>query len=214
MVFDVESVGLHGEAWAVGFVILDGGKFVSEAWSHCSPDEASGTDEGREWVKENCPWAPEHAPLPDQYGLPKSRFRRTPRDVRNWFWSKWLEEKERGTELWADVAWPVEARFLIACVEDLRAPRNYATDEGNRAGQIQPSPRCWEGPFPLLDVRSYLEALRAGGVDEGKVIEVSLETDLGLAGDELLHHPLYDARVSAQKVLTIDKLIRGLRGEG
>ena len=215
MVFDVESIGLHGEGFAVGYAILDGDKLVSEAWAHCSPDEAVGTDEGREWVKQNCPWAQwAVALIPEEYGLPKSRFRRTPRDVRNWFWSKWIHEKEdHGTELWADVAWPVEARFLVACVEDLRSAHNYLTGEPLRRYQLHPSSRCWEGPYPLLDADSYIKCLAAAGVTLSATLDAGMLTGLQFPRASLPHHPLSDARVSAQKILMIDKLMRSLNGK-
>jgi hypothetical protein len=215
MIFDVESIGLHGEGWAVGYVILDGSELVREAWACCPPGEAVGTKEGRAWVRENCPWADAPGEIDAKYALPRPRVRRTPRDIRNWFWAAWHDEKENyGTKLWADVAWPVEARFLIACVEDLRPPRDYVTGEAPGPNGRCSSLRCWQGPFPLYDVSSYLAALVDVGVSEDAVMAAAEATDLRLPGEELLHHPLYDAHVSATKILTIEKLMHGLSEGG
>ena len=43
MVWDVESVGLHGEGFAVGWVVLLGAEEVSAHWIACPPDEAKGS---------------------------------------------------------------------------------------------------------------------------------------------------------------------------
>src|SRR5439155_4179999 len=63
-----------------------------------------------------------------------------PVQVRDSFWQKWQQWKEQGALLVADCCWPVEARFLAACVDDF------------------PIAREWQGPYPLHDLASILLA--------------------------------------------------------
>jgi hypothetical protein len=158
LVFDVESVGLHGEGFAWGGVVVDrrGKSFdYNRAW--CPPDVATGTDAGRAWVTEN--WHPPDFPPLD-----------SPAQVRAIFWDWWQFWKSKGATLAADCAWPVEARFLAACVDD------------------DPAAREWQGPYPLVDVSSVR---MAAGLDPLGTVE--------RMPDELpTHDPLCDARQSAR----------------
>lgn len=105
MVIDVESIGLHGEGFAVAYVVVGtGGTVYEEKRFACPPDAAQGTDRGRAWVKE-------HVPVLTLTGL-------VPRDVRRQFWVAWLYWKARGVRMIADCGWPVEANFLSACIAD------------------------------------------------------------------------------------------------
>lgn len=112
MVFDVESIGLHGEGWAWGYVVITkDGERLDHGWRSCDPALAFGSDEGRAWVAENCP--PLH---------PNSD---TPIILRREFWAAWRVWKERGAVLVADCAWPVEAGFLSDCVRDNHDGRQW-----------------------------------------------------------------------------------------
>jgi hypothetical protein len=106
MVFDVESNGLHGKAFAVGWVVTDGDRVISEGYEACS-------------VKDPDPWVAKNV-------LPKlpSPTQTDAKAVRNAFWKAWQDAKAQGATLWADCGWPVEANFLSACVAD---------DPGSRA---------------------------------------------------------------------------------
>ncbi len=158
MVFDVESIGLHGEGFAVGYVVIDGGSRVDEGCYACPPETAAGLTANRKWVSEN---------------VPKLAYNcEGPRQVRQRFWADWLRERAAGAVLVADCAWPVEARFLIACVDD-----SLATNE-------------WDGPYPLHDLASILLAL-------GKDPLVAGDRLL----DEPAHDPLGDARQSARMLM-------------
>jgi hypothetical protein len=159
LVFDVESCGLHGEGFAVGWVVvkrglwrtLDEGIAVANTISWQLPD----------WVRENVMPA-----LPYRTHVHAA-------DVRDRFWGAWIDWKRQGATLAADVAWPVEARFLAACVDDHRAER-----EG-------------DGPYPLLDIASMR---LAHGLDP--LAEVTRRPN------ELpAHNPLNDARQSARLLL-------------
>lgn len=160
MVFDVESVGLHGEGFAVGWVVVDDkGNELESGRAACESSEAAGTDADREWIAANLPRI-----------LPGCL---TPTDVRHAFWVVWLEWKAKGAVLVADCAWPVEARFLAACVDD------------------NPISRAWQGPYPLHDVAT---ARLAAGLDPLATIE-------RLPGEGPKHCPLADARQSARLFL-------------
>ena len=129
MTFDVESVGLHGEGFAVGWVVRDEqGQEIDSGYLACPIVVARGESvEDRQWVTENiCPH------------LPESNCA-NPREVRSRFWKQWLQWKEQGYTLWADCGWPVEANFLSACVQD---------DWGDR---------CWAGPYPLMEIATVLQ---------------------------------------------------------
>lgn len=157
MVFDVESAGLHGGGFAVGWVVvsqdegeLDAGIAVSR--SH---------DPLPQWVVENV--------LPN---LPPATHE-TEEEVRSQFWRTWEYWRERGALLVADVAWPVEANFLTACIAEGRGRR-----EAN-------------GPYPLVDVAS----VRLGAGFDPLADEDRLP-------DELPEHdPLADARHSARLLM-------------
>lgn len=166
MVFDVESVGLHGEGFAVGYVVIDRkGNELESARLACSPDAARGEDEGRQWIAENCPKIP--ADFVNPIGLRAS------------FWGAWQRWKAQGAILVADCAWPVEARFLIDCVDD------------------DLTSRMWQGPYPLHDVAT---ARLCAGADP-------LETTYRLAQELPEHDPLADARQSARLWLDAIKAI-------
>lgn len=181
MVFDVESIGLHGEAFAVAWVVLLDGKRVEEGWVACDPDQAAGTEEGRKWIMENVIGSPGlDAPLE---GAPPVNMVDRPTSVFNFFWSVWQHQKAQGAELWADCAWPVEARLLIRAVDYMFPPfRKLNMPEGTRD---------WEGPYPLLDISTLVLAC---GLDP--TAEFDRRVD-----EKPTHHPLADARQSARKLL-------------
>lgn len=159
-VFDVESIGLHGEGFAVGYVVMDKeGNRMDSGCLATDPCHAKGNAEGHDWAKKNI-----------------GRIEHTHNSawqMRSAFWSKWQEWKAKGATLYADCAWPVEARFLIACIDDY------------------PAAREWGGPYPLHDIASVCAAK---GIDP-----ITTKTRLE---DELpVHNPLADARQSARLLL-------------
>ena len=156
-VFDVESIGLHGEGYAVGFVVIDkDGTELDSGVLACPPEKASGDDPDRKWVAENIP--------------PIASNHLNPNNVRVYFWEKWMEWKAKGALMFAECAWPVEARFLIQCIE-------WDVNE-----------RRWHGPYPLHDVASVM---LAAGMDP--------MANYDREPNELpKHDPLADARQSAR----------------
>ncbi|MEQ1831199.1 MAG: hypothetical protein ABL921_34955 [Pirellula sp.] len=155
MVFDVESIGLHGQSFAVAYIVISKeGKALEEAVFACSPDIAIGSAQDREWCRANIPPLEKtHSSLPE---------------MRDSFWARWIFWKQEGAVLVAEVAWPVEARFLAACVDD------------------DPESRRWEGPHPLVDLTS-LQLLEHGP---------PLNNRPRLPEHLPEHHPLADARHS------------------
>lgn len=140
LVLDVESVGLQGEGFAYGLVVVDltTGQELDRDMAWCDPDHASGTDEGRAWIALNV--------MPGLYAdkrhVPPCA---SPHSVRDAFWAKWQQwaGPAHGATLWADCGWPVEARFLARCVDD------------------KPVERTWQGPYPLHEIATAI--LLAGG---------------------------------------------------
>jgi hypothetical protein len=169
MVFDVESVGLHGEGFAVGVVVIDrDGNERLGARLACPLFSVNGDDTGRQWVKENCP------------GIVFSHITHgSPRDMRHRFWEIWQSYRDGGSILVADCGWPVEARFLAACVDD------------------DLERRFWTGPLPLHELASFR---LAAGLDP-----TGIENRLP---DELpAHDPLADARQSVRLLIEAIKIL-------
>lgn len=122
-VFDVEAVGLYGDAFWVGWVIIDAtGREVSAGGNTRGPDdEAAGNQAGRKWVARNVPSRPAEGAA-------------SLMGMRDAFWAAWTAARVRfNAILAADCPWPVEARFLLQCLDDY--PRR-------------------EGPYPLIDIAS------------------------------------------------------------
>lgn len=133
MIFDVESVGLHGEGFAFGYVVVDlNGVHKEKGWYGCFHELAKGSQEGRQWILEN---------IPSEVLVPitgSDEECQSPKDVRDKFWQIWTHWKAQGATLWADCCWPVETNFLSACIRD------------------DPKKRTWEGPYPLFDIASII----------------------------------------------------------
>jgi len=110
-VFDVESVGLYGEGFAVG-----GGLFLENGaiqWGFCyacDSNVAQGSDENRKWVDENVPVI--------------EITHRSPKMLRAAFWNEWLRAKQQGALMAADCAYPVEHIFIGQCIVDDFAERS------------------------------------------------------------------------------------------
>lgn len=112
MVFDVGRIGLHGEGFAVAWVVVGrNGERLDEGCIACDPADCAGTAEGRLWVSESVPPLKVTSP--------------TKQHLRNTFWHEWRRWANQGAVLVADCAWPVEANFLSACVHLNHAEREW-----------------------------------------------------------------------------------------
>lgn len=169
-VFDVESIGLHGEGFAVGYVDLNPrtGELdsstarclscVSRTAKINSKMPVTATAGDRQWIEKN---------------VPDLRITHAgPRGVRETFYEDLQVLRARGScWLAADTPWPVEARFL-----------NLVMDEHMR--------KFMDSPYPLLDIAS----MRAARGWDPLVIASRLPDELPV------HDPLADARQSARQL--------------
>jgi hypothetical protein len=151
-VFDVESIGLRGEAFAVGFVMSNGPEIFLRHYFAMPRRLATGTAEDRAWCEKNIPEIQENC---------TSAY-----DMRFQFWNAWKMAKENGAIMCADVAWPVEAKFLLEC----------AQLDGNEH----------HGPYPLVDIASVM---LAAGMDP----MVSYDRR---EGEQSVHDPVADSAQS------------------
>lgn len=167
-VFDCESIGIHGECYAVaGGVYRRDGTAISEFKYATDPMQAQGLSSDREWVNQNIPH------IRDTH--------RDKRGIRNAFWLEWCGVKAFHPDviMAVECGWPVEARFLNACVDDDKEGRNF------------------EGPYPLMEIATYMEA---AGLDPMATYE-------RLPEELPKHDPLCDARQSMRLLkLSLDIL--------
>ena len=157
-VFDVESIGLHGEAFAVGGgVYLENGSAQWEFRIACNPSLAAGVQEDRQWVSENI--------------HPIQATASSPKAVRDEFWKLWVRAYREKASMAVECGWPVEARFLCACIDD---------DEKDV--------RRLESPYPVIEIASVM---MAAGMDPMTLCD-------RLPSELPRHDPLADARQSAR----------------
>jgi hypothetical protein len=133
-VFDVESIGLHGEGFAAAYAVFDlNGNELENAVFACDPQAAVGDATDRKWVASNVPLQIQNCATPSQ--------------VRAELLNAWLEWSKRGAGCFADCVWPVEANFLSAAIAE------HVAIEGEAAK--------WAGPYPVVDIMSLEFAHRA-----------------------------------------------------
>lgn len=99
--FDLEANGLHGEAFAVGGLVIDGyGKTLSEFTARCS---LAGTVDP--WVKQNI--------LPALAQMPVTHDSYI--EMREAFWQWFVSAEQQSDYVLVNNGYPVEYRFLIDC---------------------------------------------------------------------------------------------------
>ena len=108
-VFDAETDGLYGEAFAIAAVVMDSDGNVLDRF--CEKCVAPGITDP--WVTENC--------LPLLYDIPDCDSRVT---LREHFWSFYMKWRETCVIV-ADVPYPVEAQLLRVCVETNPSERTW-----------------------------------------------------------------------------------------
>lgn len=166
-VLDVESIGLHGDGFAAGWCVVDrGGHEHTSGIAWTMPDHGAGRYDDFRWVQQHVVPALLQDDVPCAVRWTRLRCLR---DVRRAVWSTWREWQARGAWMAADVPWPVEARFMAACVDHDEADRGLM-------------------PYPMVDVASVR---LAAGLDP-------LDTSPRLEGETPAHNPLADARQSAR----------------
>lgn len=132
-VFDVESIGLYGDGFAFGYVVLDTVSLqtVTEGGAYCDPFYAGGYYEARQWVAENV----------STEGL---RRISSLQELRRDFWEKVWTPLADSSVMMADCPVPVEANFITACMRDVVGVNN--------------SSHFAQSPYPVLDIASVLFA--------------------------------------------------------
>lgn len=138
-VFDVESIGLHGEGFAVAGGVYIAGAAMHEFCFCCPMEEAidpEPTESDVEWVKNNIPVM--------------EVTHRNPRQVREAFWAEWMKAKKQypGICMAGECIWPVEAGFVARCIYQA---------QGERA---------WEGPYPFHEIASVMLAAEMNPMGE------------------------------------------------
>jgi hypothetical protein len=158
LVFDVESVGLYGEGFSWGGVLIDRKGNEIDRWCYWTdPRNAFGHDDDREWVNLNIPIPGFMVTCSDTKSVQRS------------FYKVWGELRLQRVILASDCPFPVEAGFLMDCMDLPEA--------------LNPN-----SPYPLIDVASVL---LANGMD-------LLATYDRLPNELPIHDPLCDARQSAR----------------
>lgn len=171
IVFDVETVGLYGEPFALGVVIVNTATWATEveALVGCPFQRAGGVPEDRAWVEENVLPA-----LQAQMGTLRPREVETPDHLRNVLADLWEHWSARGAWLAADHPFPVETEFLSGMWVERKIS----------AKADVPS------PYPLFDYANF----RAGrGLDP-------IETLPREESELPAHNPLADARQTARLI--------------
>ncbi len=133
-VFDVESVGLYGSAFAFGICIINSkGELLDEAFLYYADGiNLFGSESDRKWVKEHVVPAIEDKAF--------DNIREEVDSIDNLFesfWYHWSFWKEKGAIAVVDCGFPVETNFLDLVI---------GSDEE----------RKWKGPYPLIDLSTIL----------------------------------------------------------
>ncbi len=124
-VFDVESIGLHGEGFAAAFAVFDlNGVKIEQQVFACDPSNASGDDLDRQWVRKNVPVQTTNCA--------------TPKEVRALLLKNWLKWKALEAGCFADCVWPVESSFLSTAIKE--------------SIEVDGESAKWNGPYPLIDI--------------------------------------------------------------
>lgn len=112
MSLDVEAIGLHGEAFAYGYVVIDrAGNVLEQRQAACPRENACGDIESRMWVDQNVP-----------HIEPTVKYHH---DLLNDFWLQWERLSAEGVAIVSDCGWPVETNFLSACIKVLPETRSF-----------------------------------------------------------------------------------------
>lgn len=101
--FDLETNGLHGQAFAIGALVIDASGKVHSEFTARIPAEGKLD----EWVKANV--------LPSIADMPLTH--KNYAEMCDAFWQWYLSAKEESDYVLVDNGYPVEYRFLLDCQE-------------------------------------------------------------------------------------------------
>jgi len=177
--FDVESVGLYGPPFAVGWVLMDeerrehDHRFLACPMESVLATRTPISDTDLEWVRanviKNLPTV-ENPAYPDRPGLYYANCLSL-KELCTKFWDAWKDARDmHGATLLTDCGFPVETNFLLT-VRRIIGLTSMA-----------------ESPYPVLDVAT---ALAARGLNP-------LGNYTRLPAEEPAHNPLCDAWQSAR----------------
>ncbi len=102
--FDLETNGLHGEAFAIGAVVIDAAGSVLDEFT----GRSKIVGQVDEWVQANV--LPAIKDMPINYG--------TYEDLRESFWVWYLKAEQESDYVLVSNGYPVEYRFLLKCQEE------------------------------------------------------------------------------------------------
>lgn len=166
--FDVESLGLYGEGFAVGAVVFEDGKEVDSMFASCPVDKldsyTSIKNDDTKCSEETIKWL--QANVFPTLSEPKYQ---SAKEVREAFWGFYRTWKHADVFV-ADCGAPVEANFLRQCVLDKYQERQ------------------WQAPYPLHELGTLLLTV---GKDPTAYYN-RLENELPA------HNPVCDARQSGR----------------
>jgi len=181
-VFDVETVGLYGPPFALGYVVCDKDGIELESngfWVNVFQpttlqsykQDWSFTDQDVKWVKENV------LPAVRTSGENHLHERTTMNELLLQFWKLWEFAKKMYPKmvLAADCPYPVETSFIKQVLE-LRDAANMENS-----------------PYPFLDVASMLIARGLDPMADWQRYEE----------EKPIHNPLADARQSARLLMSV-----------
>lgn len=156
---DVESDGLYGSFLTVALIATDWcGNELERAYYGIAKEKMQVSEP---WVVENViPKLGEYEECDSEQELLQKA------------WAFWMRYEEKAYAV-CDVGFPVEARFLQACVE------------------LHSSENMWKAPYPLLDISSLLLAKGYDPLEERKQLVTAFES-------EKEHCALYDVAVSVK----------------
>ncbi|HSX45937.1 MAG TPA: hypothetical protein VLG27_02960 [Candidatus Saccharimonadia bacterium] len=109
--FDVETNGLHGDAFAVGAVVIGADNKTYSEFSGRCPTEGKID----EWVDANV--LPAITDIPTNFG--------SSHELREAFWEWYLEAEQQADYVLVSNGYPVEYRFLLKCQEENLAERYW-----------------------------------------------------------------------------------------
>lgn len=178
-VIDVESIGLYGDPFAVGWNIITpmpknendkamhqyGGFDFKEngyfAINRKNP-KLIGSEEDRKWINENI------------QEIPTNMFSLD--DLLESFWNVWIAAKNTypGIVMAADCMYPVESNFLAKC----------ATNKNINE-------RKWEAPYPLLEISTIMLTVGMNPMENYERLPNELPK----------HNPLADAMQSSRLLI-------------
>ena len=164
-IFDVESVGLHGGAFAVAGGVYNRQRecLFSFAYHRQSDRAYSGIEGDREWIENNVTINTDSLLCSNSTNLYSS------------FWNDWKFWKEKGAGMFVECGWPVEAGFIEECIHDDIEKRN------------------WQGPYPMHEISSFLIAAGMDPMKSYDRIESELPAHEPLADSRLSARLLFDA---------------------